>query len=233
MSYNGNKTLVYGDMFHCDKYVRKRFGVYKDFLSPYLSKGVRILDVGGYTGDLLLILPQRVNYTVVDFDKEALKIARGRGARVVCLDIETESLPMREKFDIVVATEIFEHLKDPEKLLIQIKKSLKKNGILLASLPNECTLYHRIKVLLGLGIDGTAFAPYYHLHFPTLSQSETFLSRYFKILKKKYWFHKDPGGRLGRLFSLFPDFVIASLTNFSPNLFARGVIYLGKNEKDI
>jgi len=225
-----NTSLIYGDMYHQDRYVRERFKIYKDLLSKYIKKGTKILDIGGYTGDLLIILPKGIDYTVVDIDKEALKIARKKGAKTINLDLERKPLPVNEKFDVIVATEILEHLKDPEKVILQIKKILKKQGVVLVSLPNECTLYHRLKVLLGKGINGTGFAPHYHLHFPTLAQSEEFLRRHFKILKKEYWFHKDPGGLVGRLFNFFPDFLLGALVKFSPSLFARGGIYLSAQE---
>lgn len=226
MNNDRKNTLIYGDMYHQDKYVRERFKIYKSLLSKYMKMETKILDIGGYMGDLLMILPKGIDYTVVDIDKEALKIARRRGAKIIELDLEREQLPVNEKFDVIVAAEILEHLKDPEKILIQAKKILKRKGVVLISLPNECTLYHRLKVLLGRGIDGTGFAPHYHLHFPTLDQNETFLARHFKIIKKEYWFHKDPGGNLGRLFGFFPDSLLKIFMKFRPSLFARGGIYL-------
>jgi hypothetical protein len=85
---------------------------------------------------------------------------------------------------------------------------LAENGTVLISLPNECTLWHRIKMVLGWGVDSTGFAPWYHLHFPTLKQNDKFISKHFKIKKKRYWVYGLP-----QWFA------------FIPTLFARGVIY--------
>ena len=72
-------------MYRQDRYVRERFKIYKNLLSNYIKKRAKILDIGGYTGDLLKILPKETDYRVVDVDKEALKIARKRGANLrVC-----------------------------------------------------------------------------------------------------------------------------------------------------
>lgn len=104
-------------------------------------------------------LPKEVGYYGVDNDEKALNFAQERGAKFFKIDIDTQSLPFEDrKFNIILATEILEHLKDPGKLILQIKCSVKKHGVVLISLPNECTVYHRIKVLfskavVNLGLD--------------------------------------------------------------------------------
>ncbi len=220
--------LQYGNMYEADKYVRLRFEIYESLLSPFLKESVNVLDIGCYTADLLKLLPTSVDYYGIDSDKEALKIARKRGAKVIKVDLENERIPLDQKFDIILATEILEHLKDPEKLIQQIKHLLKKNGVVLVSLPNECTLYHRLKVLFGRGIDGTGFAPHYHLHFPTIKQNDEFMEKHFKTIEKRYWIHIGVGGKWEKLLSTIPDRIWMRLANLYPSLFARGLIYLAK-----
>lgn len=213
-------------MYAQDRFVQKRFKLYKVLLTPYLKGKPKILDIGCYTADILRILSHPVNYYGIDADKQALEIAKNRGAKTIRLDIDNEEIPLKEKFDIIIATEILEHLRDPEKLLLQIRHLLKTEGIVLLSLPNECTIYHRLKVLLGKGIDGTAFAPHYHLHFPTIKQSNEFISKHFKIIEKQYWIHTGVGAKLDKFLTKIPDRIWLSLANLWPSLFARGVIYL-------
>lgn len=144
------ENLVYGDMHSQDKYVRKRFDYYGELLTPYIKEGVSILDIGCYTADLLEVLPKVVDYYGIDTDEEALEIARERGAKVFRADLETQNIAVfNRKFDIIITSELLEHLKDPEKLLLQINDLLKENGVLLVSLPNECTIYHRFKAIIG------------------------------------------------------------------------------------
>ena len=104
-----------------------------------------------------------------------------------------------------------------------MRRLLKENGVVLISLPNECTLYHRLKMLIGKGIDGTGFAPYYHLHFPTIKQNDEFIEKYFKIIEKRYWVHTGVGGQLELIFSLIPDGMWMKIVNLFPSLFARGL----------
>jgi 2-polyprenyl-3-methyl-5-hydroxy-6-metoxy-1,4-benzoquinol methylase len=220
--------LAYGDVIS-DKYSKLRFEIMTNLLKPFITRGmnIKMLDVGCYTGDLLKILPHAVNYYGVDNDEEALRIAQMRGAKVFRLDIERQGLSaISEKFDIIIATEILEHLKDPQDLLRQIKDLLRDDGIVLISLPNECTIYHRLKVLIGKGIDGTGFAQHYHLHFPTMAQNNQFIESNFRIIRRRYWVHTDVGGTLGRVLKKMPDRFWLGLADLNPSLFARGVIYL-------
>lgn len=218
-------------MYESDKYVKLRFEIYKSLLSPFLKPDIKLLDIGCYTADLLKLLPPFVDYYGIDSDKSALKIAEERGAKILEIDVENEEIHLDQKFDIIIATELLEHLKDPEKLVLKIKYLLKENGVVLISLPNECTLYHRLKVLIGKGIDGTGFLPHYHLHFPTIKQNIEFLEKHFKILKKSYWHHIGVGGKLEKLISKVPDRFWIILANLYPSLFARGGIYLCRVEQ--
>ncbi|MCX5713511.1 MAG: class I SAM-dependent methyltransferase, partial [Candidatus Omnitrophica bacterium] len=219
-------NLIYGDMYNQDPYVRKRFAECCRLLEPFIKKGIKILDIGCYTADILNVIKEQVDYLGIDSDKEALKIAKMRGAKILEIDFEKQGIPLDQKFDIVIATEILEHLKDPQELLNQIKLLLKDDAVVLVSLPNECTLYHRIKVVFGQGIDGTGFAPHYHLHFPTMRQNHQFISKNFRIIKVQYWAHADVGGLAGKLFKMIPQTFWSALADFSPSLFARGAIYL-------
>jgi SAM-dependent methyltransferase len=218
--------LWYGEVYNADKYVDLRYSECIHLLSPRIRDGVKILDIGGYTAKLLGLLPPSVEYYDVDFDEGALQTAMKKGAKVLKVDLEEEEIPLTSKFDIIVVTELLEHLKDPEKLVLQIKKLLKDGGVVLISLPNECTLYHRLKVFFGKGVDGTGFAPHYHLHFPTINQNNEFVRRHFKIIEKRYFVHTDVGGKAGKVLSKIPIGFWMMLANARPSLFARGVIFL-------
>jgi len=219
------ENYQYGNMFESDKYVRQRFAVYQSLLGPYLKKDVKILDIGCYSADILTVLPKFVDYYGIDSDAQALAIAEKRGAKTFNFNFEQGELPIKEPFDIIIMAELLEHLKDPERILIQAVRLLKEGGVVLISLPNECTLYHRIKVLFGKGIDGTGFAPHYHLHFPTIRQHEDFITSHFKIMEKRYWFHLG-GGKAEKFLSVLPEAFWRWLVNTRPSLFARGGIYL-------
>lgn len=227
--------LWYGDMYQEDKYADLRLQTYAKLLVPYLHEGSKVLDIGCYTARLLDFLPKdkQIEYWGIDFDEKALEIAKQKGANVKYIKFDTEPILLEQKFDILVAGEVLEHLINPAKILEQMQQLIKPEGIVLISLPNECTIYHRIMCLFGKGVDSLAFKLYKHLHLPTIKQSEEFVGKYFKIIKKAYFV--NPGGKgsrweiLGKITSLFPSSFWRWLGNLLPGLFARGVIFTCKN----
>ncbi|MBI4891681.1 MAG: class I SAM-dependent methyltransferase [Acidobacteria bacterium] len=52
-------------------------------------------------------------------------------------------------FDYVICADILEHLRDPGRLLREVRALLKPSGRLIASLPNSGNLYFRLVVLSG------------------------------------------------------------------------------------
>lgn len=220
----------YGNYYNNDQFVRMRFDISFNLLSGFIRDGVRIIDIGCYDGAMLGVLKKTakiIDYVGVDTDSLALKEASNKGAKVIKANFESETLPFEDgSFDIVIIAEVLEHLRDPAKLIEKAKAILKPTGKILISLPNECTLYHRLKMLLGKGIDGTGFSPGYHLHFPTIKQNRDFISAYFRIIKEEYWYHLGVGGLAEKVLHIMPRFVIKSLIHAWPSLFARGVIYL-------
>ena len=213
-----------------DKYRTLRLETYVRLLSPRIKNDTKILEIGCYTANLLAFLPKNVDYYGVDFDGEAIEIAKKKGAKVKAVNLDYEDIDLDIKFDIVVCTEVLEHLINPHSLIKKISTLVKEDGYVLISLPNENTLYHRIMSLTGKGVDMCAFELYKHLHLPTISQSRNFVSKYFKVLKEEYYIIPSAKGSrsewIGRCLTLFPDSFWLNLAKIFPGLFARGVIFL-------
>jgi SAM-dependent methyltransferase len=161
----------------------------------------RVLDIGCYDGYFLSMLDCSDKYGS-DVDDEALKIAESRKIKIL------KDLNIPEYFDIIVCMEVLEHIQDPEEMINIIRHLMKPDGKVLISIPNECNIWARIRMLFGWGINDIPFTSYYHKHFPTIKQSEKFVSKNFKIVKKRYWVYGLP-----QWFSIFPG------------LFARSVIF--------
>ena len=62
---------------------------------------------------------------------------------------ESVSRPWREKFDVIVAGDVLEHLPSPEALLARLTPLLAPGGTLLASLPNVANVTVRAALLFG------------------------------------------------------------------------------------
>lgn len=93
-----------------------------------------ILDVGCGTGDLGRYRPSAdVAVHGVDIDPRAVDVARAY-EEAVCVDLEASPLPYdNEAFDAVLARDVLEHLQDPARLVREIFRVLRPQGVLVAS----------------------------------------------------------------------------------------------------
>ena len=102
-----------------------------------------------------------------------------------------KGIPVKsESYGLVVAGEIIEHLYDTQFVLREINRVLKKDGILILSVPNICSLRNRIKVLFGgLPIFGARGG---HIREFNLSFiKELLIKNEFKVIEEKtngVWF---------------------------------------------
>lgn len=109
----------------------------------------RILDVGCGAGFISRKLVEKNEVYGVDISPEPLKYAAKMGIKTKQYDIQ-KGLPFESGFfDIVLATEVLEHVFDTDALLSEIRRVLKEGGILILSVPNVCCLASRVMVVLG------------------------------------------------------------------------------------
>jgi len=111
-----------------------------------LSSSEKILDVGCGNGNLLEMINRaspRVQLVGLDFSPGLLKNARIRlknKARLVNGD--ALALPFsNNEFDVVILSEVLEHLSNPSKGLAEAKRVLKKNGRFLLTFPNASSYW--------------------------------------------------------------------------------------------
>lgn len=242
MSYSADQH--YGNIYKDDKYVRMRYGKYLDSIKEKLKEEVDVLDVGGYMGDLYECIKNQghnlknIHYFIVDYDDSAMEIAKKRGINTYKIDFnfqEIDKVTQARKFDVIVCTEVLEHLLDPAKHIAAMSTMLNEQGICVISLPNENTIFHRMYSLFGLGQDQCVFELYKHLHFPTINQSRTFVSKYFDVEKEAYYINMSgKGSRLGwigKILTVIPDGLWQRMADIFPGLFARGVVFKLKKKQ--
>jgi len=107
---------------------------------------LKIVDIGGviHYYDLLNFLFPKSNIILLNINKQDLK-----GCKNGILADGT-SLPFKpETFDIVLCLDLIEHLIDPDSLLIEVYKILKKEGVFLITSPNLADFYSRLVFLFG------------------------------------------------------------------------------------
>ena len=134
----------------------KKLPKYKNYLNPYLIKYIpdksRVLDIGCSNGFQGKYLRKKKNCIVygIDISPQAIKKAQQNLDKAEVMDISKDKFPFsKEKFDVIVFSDILEHLAWPEKILKKLKKYLKKDGLIVAAIPNVANLKIRLRLLLG------------------------------------------------------------------------------------
>ena len=206
-------------MYQKDVYARARVMKATRLLLPHLKPGELVLDVGCYTQEAHKYLPYDIKYQGLDVEKFH------KDTVVVDLNQGFEPRPAEG----IICLETLEHLVNPSLTIKSILESLAPEGVCIVSLPNEATIFHRIRALSGTP-DAECFAPRgKHLHLPSLNQARLFLGQYFHIESEIYYIAPSGCGSrqewIGRLLKLVPDCVHQWLADSWPSLFARGFIF--------
>lgn len=153
----------------------------KDLYVDLIGKGHRILEVGCRSGNLTQYFYEGNDVVGIDVDRNALKEFKKRlNLTGQWVDVDSEDFPFAEAhFDVVVFSEVMEHLRFPQKALKEIARVLKPDGRLIGSVPNAFRFRNRLKFLLGkpYEVDASHLRSYSH----ALLRKE--LSSYFDQIK--------------------------------------------------
>ena len=95
-----------------------------------MDAAVDVLDLGCYTGRLLASLPAGRALYGVELNREAARIASGRGVQVIGQRFEDLS-GLGRTFDVIVACDVIEHVMNPLEFLAQVRTRLRANGRLI------------------------------------------------------------------------------------------------------
>jgi SAM-dependent methyltransferase len=111
--------------------------------------GRRVLDIGCRYGALTSRYAAGNDVVGMDVDKEALEAAAELGIETIWADAE-EPLPFDdESFEVVVAGELLEHVRDPSALVVEAHRVLRPGGTFVGSVPNAFRLKNRLRFLAG------------------------------------------------------------------------------------
>lgn len=134
-----------------------RFHIYRYIetlsLIPISSLKLSILDVGISSGHLAILVRKLFGYQVYGLDLQNVSGQRfsSEGIDLKVCDISSQPLPYdAESFDLVLFCEVLEHLAvSPYRVLNELWRVMKEDGILILSTPNIAALYKRLKLMVG------------------------------------------------------------------------------------
>lgn len=106
----------------------------------YIPKNVkRTLDLGCACGDFSYLVKSNFGAECwgIEIDEQAARVAATKLDRVINADVNQclEKIP-NNYFDCIICNDVLEHLVDPYALLINLRKKLTREGLVVASIPN-------------------------------------------------------------------------------------------------
>ena len=100
----------------------------EEFLSPYVSLPVRILDWGGDTGQNAPFPNARSLLHVYDISNRPV---------VEDAELVSKSTVVSTEYDLIVCANVLEHIPFPAEVVLEIKKSMHKDTVLYIEVPRE------------------------------------------------------------------------------------------------
>jgi 2-polyprenyl-3-methyl-5-hydroxy-6-metoxy-1,4-benzoquinol methylase len=109
--------------------VRRDWELVTRCITRHLPRGGSILDFGCYTGDLLARLDPIYERYGVEINRAAAAVATAE--RRVQVWPSVSDIPSGSRFDVVVASDVVEHMSDPGRLIEDLFSHLADDGILI------------------------------------------------------------------------------------------------------
>jgi len=114
------------------------------------------------------------SFTGVDFSEVAIKVAKSRFPEHSWLVADVASIALKQKFDLVVCTEVIEHVLDPVELIASLKDLVDPGGHLI--LTTQAGEIHQTEKAVG------------HVQHFTMKELELmFLDAGLKVVSKAQW----------------------------------------------
>lgn len=115
----------------------------KQAFNYFNNRKLSVLDIGCGVGTIGFYIAEKghtflgidISERAISIAKEYKKISRSKNTFFILGDVQ--STIIRQKFDMVICTEVIEHLEKDEEMIKRINRLLKRNGILLLSTPSK------------------------------------------------------------------------------------------------
>ena len=198
------------------------------------QKPGRVLDIGCSDGNIAAEL-RSVGHEVVGVDLEESPGVRENVDLFVQADLD-QGIPaeVTGKFDVVLAADVVEHVRNPSALLAEMRGYLAPGGSLIVSVPNFAHWYPRTRVLFGtFDYDRRGILDRTHLRFFTRSSFERLIGSSGLRVKRRHYIglplevldrgtaSGDTEGKAGRFIKILDKIAL----DVRPTLFAYQFVY--------
>lgn len=145
-----NKRIFDFNQFNRDMWVKKK--------AAEISKGSKVLDAGSGTGRYRHCF-SHCDYISTDFCREPSTLGSYSKMDYIC---DVALIPNTDKlFDIVLCTEVLEHVPQPIEVIKEFSRVLKTGGTLLLTAPLGSGIHQQPYIYYG------GFTPYWYMKFLT------------------------------------------------------------------
>jgi len=134
-----------------DRWPRNRYEAALRFLD--IKKTDKVLYIGFGRGDLLNYIQDKTNFAYgIDVSKGNIEIAKkllNKNVKLSIQDVNNKTNFPDNYFDIIVLTDVIEHLVDRYSIIKELKRILKKDGLIFIGTPNIANIRNRVSLLFG------------------------------------------------------------------------------------
>lgn len=197
--------------------------LYLKFLFDY--KIDKALEIGAGTPDFLIKLKANKKLALdggTKFKNDFLK----NKIEFYEVDLDYGNLPNFYELDLIVSSDVFEHLIFPKRTLDFVYNSLKKNGIFISHVPNEFYYSYLIKIMLGVkksSIFHNEIEEYNNPHFRRFTKIG-----YLELLETKFQYNLF----ISDLYYNFFAKMLKRLKINPPYMIEPGPTFISTNDKD-
>lgn len=180
----------------------ERAKVIETILNKFIDlNNLNILDLGSGEGGTSKLFSQ--NNFVISYDLNYQRLLRqSSDSNIQKVQADARVIPFKENsFDLIILQDVIEHISDYEILLEELKRILKKNGVIYLSTPNKNSLINLIA------------DPHWGLPFLSILNRENIRKYFLKFFRKKDYNRNDIAEllSLNKIYKYFEENFIISL----------------------
>ncbi len=187
-----------------------------------------LLDIGCGNGGLIDFYKGKIDGITIS--ESEYEIAEKRLNKVFLHNLE-KGLPEKlDKYDVIIASHVLEHIAFPENLLLDIKKVMNEKSVFIIALPNIMHYKYRFKLIFGnFKYENTGVMDYTHLRWYTFHSTQKMLKKSGFKITKAFVDGELPFYRITKILPKFvSNFSKKILFSISKGFFGMQLIYIIK-----